>query len=200
MRKIHKDSADYWFENDVHFESRTIFVGSKYVFDDGNESGVDCHLAEALIKGLYLFRRVSDAGSPPVTLILNNPGGSWYHGLAIYDFIKSCPFQVNAEVYGHAMSMGSVILQAADKRIMSPDAKLMIHDGYMGMGEVHPKIFEAWGAECKKTRKRMYEIYQERTGTNKTLKYWERVCAFDKIYNSEEALKEGLIDEILKTY
>lgn len=192
-----KENADRWFDYDIHFESRTLYVGSKYIFEDGGESGVDAHMAEYLMKGLHLFR-LARSTNEPVTIIMNNCGGDWYHGMAIYDFIRTCHFKVNMEVYGHVMSMGSIILQAADKRSMSPESKMMIHDGYMSMADIHPRSFERWAEESKKIRQRMYEIYASRSSS--TAKYWEKQCAFDKFYTAKEAVQEGLADNILEVY
>jgi len=114
--------------------------------------------------------------------------------MAIYDAIKACPCHVTIEVMGQAMSMGSIILQAADERILHPNSCVMVHDGYDSMHSTHPKIFEAWAKQSEKLRKKMYEIYAERSG--KDSKYWEKKCAFDFILDAKQAVSEGLADSV----
>lgn len=183
--KLHKESIDRFFDYDLHTETRTIYVGD-------SDEGVDSLMAERLIKALHLFLAADP--EKEIRIILNSAGGYWTHGMAIYDAIMACTAHVTIEVYGNCMSMGSVILQAADERIIHPNTTFMIHDGYEGMSEVTPRTFEAWGKQSKLTRKRMYEIYSERSG--KSVLYWEKKCSADFIMTAEEAVALGLADKV----
>jgi ATP-dependent protease ClpP protease subunit len=122
---------------------------------DDDESGVDNLMAEYFIKGMHILETTNDK---EISIVMNNPGGDWYHGMAIFDSIKCSPCPTIVKVYGHAMSMGSVILQAADYRIMMPNARFMIHYGYDGRYG-HSKIFERWSDEGKKVNHQMENIY-----------------------------------------
>ena len=189
MSKVVRESIDRFFDYDIHPESRTIYAGCVYSDSEGS-SGVETHMAERVIKALHTFSATPDK---PVKIILNSPGGNFYDGMAIYDAIKACPCHVTIEVFGQAMSMGSIILQAADERVMHPNAVIMIHDGedsYSG----HQRNFEMWAKEGLRIRKLMYEIYAE--ASEKDAKYWEKKCAFDCILPADEAVKEGLADSI----
>jgi hypothetical protein len=84
-----------------------------------------------------------------ITIIMNNPGGDPYHGMAIYDVIRMSACPCTIKVYGYAMSMGSIILQAADYRIMMPNSKFMMHYGY-GTHSNHVRIIENWVNEEKR--------------------------------------------------
>ena len=95
-------------------------------------------MAERAIKALHILDSTAPTGDKPITVIMNNPGGDEYHGMAIYDAIKSCKNHVTIVVFGMAMSMGSIILQAADKRVMSANSRVMIHYGTWGIND-HPK-------------------------------------------------------------
>lgn len=138
MSKIVKESIDRFFDYGIHVETKTIYMGSEEYVDD-QESGTDHKMAENMIKALHVLNLTPDK---PIKIIMNNLGGNWTDGMAIYDAIKASPCHVTIEVMGQAMSMGSIILQAADERIMHPNATMMIHDGqdgYVG----HAKNFEA---------------------------------------------------------
>ncbi len=187
-----RESIDRFFDYDIHVESRTIYLGTVGIDEDGADNGVDACLAERAVKALWML----GTSKKPINIILNNIGGDWYHGMAIYDAIKACQCQVKIQVYGSAMSMGSVILQAAHRRIMHPHSTLMVHDGYDGMGWVTPKTFEAWALESKRLRRKMYDIYAERS--KKPWSYWEQRCANDYILSAERAVEEGLADEVIQ--
>lgn len=74
---------------------------------------------------------VRDPGEP-VYIDINSPGGSVVDGLALYDVIQGLRAKgshVTTRAVGGAFSMGAVILQAGDDRVVTPHAKLLIHEG-----------------------------------------------------------------------
>lgn len=145
-----------WFDHNLDLDTRTIYMGSIAKNWDDYETGVDNFMAEYFIKGMHLLE-TKDAESE-INIIMNNTGGDWYHGMAIFDTIKNSSCYCNIRVYGHAMSMGSIILQAADNRIMMPNSRFMIHYGYNGSSG-HTKIFEKWADEGKRLNYQMENIY-----------------------------------------
>jgi ATP-dependent protease ClpP protease subunit len=149
---------DRWFDLNVDVDTRTIYMGSLDKEYDGSETGLDHVMAEYLIKGMHVLHAKN---SKPINLIMNNPGGDWYHGMAIYDTIKSSPCECTITVYGYAMSMGSIILQAADRRVMMPNSRCMIHYGIDGVVG-HSKIVQKWADEGKRANWQMENIYLDR--------------------------------------
>lgn len=189
-RKFTRDDLEKFHDYEIFVPTRTIYLGSQTTDIDGNESGTDALMAEKFIKNMHFLEQIS---GEPITIIMNNLGGLWYHGMAIYDTIKNSRCHIVIQARGAVMSMGSIIMQAADERVMTAEATMMVHDGYEGFIGI-PKSFEAWGVESKRTRKRMYDIYAERSGQPPS--YWERKCASDFILHAKEALENGLIDRI----
>lgn len=165
-----------WFDCNLDLFTRTIYMGSLSRDYDIGESGVDNFMAEYFIKGMHtLETRNSDK---EINIIMNNPGGDWYHGMAIYDSIKNSSCPCNVTVYGHAMSMGSVILQAADRRTMMPNSRFMIHYGSNG-NYGHAKIFEKWSDEGKRINYEMENIY------------------LDNMMDKEETMGNGHLSKVL---
>src|SRR4051794_724172 len=71
-----------------------------------------------------------DPGSP-ITVIFNSPGGSVLDGLALFDYLRrlrSVGHFVTTMALGRAASMGAVLLQAGDHRVMGENAFLLIHE------------------------------------------------------------------------
>lgn len=198
MAKFIKDDIDRFHDYGVYSPSRTIYVGSEDIDLDGQESGTDAKMAEKVIKNLHILDATSNL---PIIIIMSNPGGDWYHGMAIYDAVKACRSHVTVKVFGYAMSMGSVILQAADKRIMAPNSRIMIHHGYMGMSSDHTKTFEKWAKESRKITEEMIQIYlnriQEKHPDFKRKKL-DQMLNFDTILTAKEAVELGLADEMIE--
>lgn len=195
MARINKESIDRFFDYSVHPETRTIYVGSNEVEMNGEESGTDVKMAEKVIKALHIL----DQKDEPIVIILQNPGGDFYAGMAIYDAIKACQSEVTIKVYGQAMSMGSVILQAADHRQLMPNSVVMIHYGFSGM-EGHPKTVQKWAKEFQRIDKEMENIYLEKIKEKHptfTLEDLQKLLQHDTILTAKEAVNLGLADEIL---
>lgn len=193
--KIVKESLDRFFDYDLHIETRTIYLGDNED-EHGDVAGqVGPLMAERLIKTLILFNQTPEK---PIKIILNTGGGYVTHGYAIYDAIKASPCHVTIEVMGQASSMGVIILQAADERIIHPNAILMAHNGTDSHNMADVINIEKWAEYSKKVdRPRMYEIFAEKS--KRKASYWEHKCVHDFIMTAEQAVEEGLVDKIYDT-
>jgi ATP-dependent protease ClpP protease subunit len=150
--------VDRWFDFNLDETNRHIYLGSTTTNLEGYESGIDYQSSENFIKCIHIL---SNLNKKPIIVTMNNPGGDWYHGMAIFDAIKSSGCKVTVRVFGQAMSMGSVILQAAHSREIMPSARIMIHygtGGYIG----HPKDVERWAQEGQELNILMENIYVDR--------------------------------------
>lgn len=227
--KFKKDDVDQFMDNDIYLPTRTIYMGSALYTEEG-ESGTDHMMAESVIKALHILDNQdvkSRAGEKPIRIIMNNIGGDEYHGMAIYDAIKTCKNYVYIDVYGHGMSMGSIILQAADHRRMTRNSRIMIHYGTFGVHD-HSKSSYKWTDEGKKFDIMMENLFLECIGDKKitTEKYYQLIgrseelegvhhatrkkkinigkkelremLNFDTFFDAETALELGFIDEIIE--
>jgi len=188
--------VEKWFSLNLDLQSRMIYMGSMHTHEDGSEGGVDHNMTECFIKGMHVLE---SKNKKPITVIMNNPGGDWYHGMAIYDAIKYSNCHITIKVYGYAMSMGSVILQAADERIMMPNSRFMIHYGTDGIAG-HTKIFEKWADESKRNNWIMENIYldsmlekEEKEGGGHLAGAISRILAKQKTFEIKSILPEAKI-------
>jgi ATP-dependent Clp protease, protease subunit len=188
VEKFHQDN--------IFFSSRTIYFGGQdSIFGDSGDV-VNSSTVAQLIKNLHIFECMSNE---PITLLLNTPGGSWDDGIAVYDLIKQMKSPVIIIGMGKIYSMGSVILQAGDRRFLMKNSHVMVHDGTEGyVGDT--KSFEAWAKIAKDIRMTMYNIFLEKI-LEKTpsmdLECIEDLCSHDTIFDAEEACNLGLADEVL---
>jgi len=196
-----KEDIDRWFDYSYLSSKRMIHVGSHEAEteNDTGESGTDCQMSEFFIKAITHLNRISSV--QPIVIHMNNLGGDWYHGMSMYDAIRASTAHVYGVCWGHAMSMGSLIIQACDSRIVAPHCTFMIHDGFEGLSGTCKSV-EAWVKYTKKMRKRMYEIYFSRMKPAKsrvTTQKIEELCSHDTIYTADEAVNQGLADWVLET-
>lgn len=172
-----------FFDYSVDMRSRTIYMGSH----------TDEDMAEFFLKAIHVLSYSDD----PIHIIMNNEGGDEYHGLAIYDAIATSKSHVTITVYGHTMSMGSWILQAADERIMSPNATMMIHYGLWGR-EDHVKYYRVHAKECERLSTLMEDTYLEKMPEGFKRSKLKKMLEDESYITAKGAVALGLADRVLE--
>ena len=165
-------------------KERIIFINGPI---DDNVSSVIC--------AQLLFLR-SENPKQDISIYINSPGGIVTSGLAIYDTMEYIRPECSTVCMGQAASMGSLLLMAgaAGKRFSLPNSRIMTHQpsgGFSGQAtdiEIHAR-------EILNLRERLNGIYVKHTG--RSLKDIEAIMERDTFLAPEEALKHGLIDEIV---
>jgi len=62
-----------------------------------------------------------------IHLMISSPGGSVFHGISIYNFLKGAPFEVYTHNFGSVDSIGVVVFCAGNKRFSVPHARFLLH-------------------------------------------------------------------------
>lgn len=75
-----------------------------------------------------LFKADLMAGSGPITVWINSPGGDCIAASQIYNMLMDYPGDVTVKVDGVAASAASVIAMAGSRVCMSPTSLMMIHN------------------------------------------------------------------------
>lgn len=60
-------------------------------------------------------------------LLISSPGGSVFHGLSVYNFLRGAPIEVLTYNFGSVDSIGVVIFCAGKHRYSVPHARFLIH-------------------------------------------------------------------------
>lgn len=128
---------------------------------------------------------------------INTPGGSVTDGLAIYDQVQRLRrkgHKVTTRAVGGAFSMGAVLLQAGDVRIIDPRAKILIHQGSGGMsGDMTVGEQEDARAFREMLLNDVLDILAERSTLSKR-QIKNRWTRKDWYLNADEAVKLGFAD------
>ncbi len=132
-----------------------------------------------------------------IKIYINTVGGSVTAGLAIYDTMQYVKPDVSTICVGTAYSMGAVLLAAGaeGKRFALPNAEVMLHQ-VMGGVEGQATDVKIRAEHILKTRDRLNKILS--THTKQSIKKIEQDSDRDNFMTSEEALKYGIIDKIIK--
>ena len=148
-----------------------------------------------LIVAQLLFLE-SENPDKEISFYINSPGGSVSAGLAIYDTMQFIKPDVSTLCVGQAASMGSLLLAAGakGKRFVLPNTRVMIHQpmgGFSGQAsdvEIHAR-------EILYLRRRLNEILAGHTG--QSVEAIARDTDRDNFLSAEEAVKYGLVDQVL---
>jgi ATP-dependent Clp protease protease subunit len=135
----------------------------------------------------------------PLRFEINSPGGEVPHGLALYDFLRelsNAGHRIETVGIGEVASMGSVILQAGDHRVLTQNSILMMHQP-MQSG---PEDESSWAAidrvnELKRTEKQLLGLLAARATVSRAelRKLWDKR---DLHMTPREAIAYGLCDEV----
>ena len=165
-------------------KDRIIFLGGEVTDDEAN-----------LIVAQMLFLEADDPDKD-ISLYINSPGGSITAGMAIYYTMQYIRCDVSTICIGMAASMGAFLLAAGakGKRRALPNGEILIHQPLGGArGQATEVAIHA--EQLIKTREKINKILAERTG--QTVEQIALDTERDHYMTAEEALKYGLIDEII---
>ena len=152
-------------------------------------------VSASLIVAQLLFLESEDPGKD-INLYINSPGGSVTAGMAIYDTMNYIKCDVSTVCIGMAASMGAFLLAggAKGKRFALPNAEVMIHQPSGGAQGQATEI-QIVAEKILQTKKKLNEILAANTGQP-----YEVICRdteSDNYMTAEEALKYGLIDQVI---
>jgi ATP-dependent Clp protease, protease subunit len=148
-----------------------------------------------LIVAQLLFLE-SENPEKDIHFYINSPGGSVTAGMAIYDTMQFIKPNVSTLCIGQAASMGAFLLAAGEKgkRFALTNSRVMIHQpsaGFQGQAsdiEIHAK-------EILYLKQRLNNLLAQHTG--QPVEVIERDTDRDNFLSAENAMKYGLVDQVL---
>jgi len=168
-------------------ESRIIFLCTDINTDSCN-----------IIKAQLLYLEQLDP-KKDIKIYIDSPGGDIYSGLGLLDTMDYIGPDIVTVNTGLAASMGSILLACGTKgkRKSLKRARTMIHQPLSGSyGYSQASDVEIDAREVNSLKRELYEILAERTG--QVYSKIEKDADRDYWMTAEDALKYGIIDEIIK--
>jgi ATP-dependent Clp protease protease subunit len=166
-------------------KERIIFLGGP----------IDDHTANITIAQLLFLE--SEDPKKDIMLYINSGGGSVYAGMAIYDTMKHIKNDVSTICVGIAASMASILLSGGTKgkRFILPHSEVMIHQPLGGI-EGQASDIEISAKQIIKLRSTLNGLLAKNSG--QPISRIEKDADRDFFMTAEEAVKYGLVDEVLK--
>jgi len=140
----------------IDIKNREIFLHSH--FDAEDEQGVEYRSAIMFEKNIRYLNSIS---IEPILVHMHLPGGVWSDGMGIYDTIRLSKSKIIILAYGSVESASSVILQAADVRVLMPNTHVLIHYGSISVDNDH-KAALSWVQWSEKESEKMIDIFTDK--------------------------------------
>jgi ATP-dependent Clp protease protease subunit len=67
------------------------------------------------------------AGQRDFTILVSSPGGSVFHGLSAYNYLKGLPADISTHNFGSVDSIGVILYSAGRRRFCVPQARFLLH-------------------------------------------------------------------------
>lgn len=176
------------------------------------DSGLDVKKRKIMLSGELtdivaadFIRRMEclEGATREITVHLMSPGGDYTSAMAIHDCIQLSPAFVTVVVWGEASSGAAILLQAADERLMAPNAKMLVHDGQLVLAG-DAKTFKDQAEWYERERVKMHTLVLDRMNRCRakrneySLAISDVAAMFGKetIFSAEDAVKVGLADGV----
>jgi len=125
----------------------------------GCEPGVEHRMADRFDINLNILSGIDSSRAILVKFL--SCGGNWEEGMQMADAVLTCPNPITVLATKHARSMSSIIPLMADRFLLTPSARYMIHRGsYSTDGLDHEA--ETNDEERRMSNARMLRIYATR--------------------------------------
>lgn len=130
-------------------------------------------------------------------LMISSPGGSVFHGLSVYNFLKGSPLEIHTYNFGSVDSIGVVIYCAGSKRFSVPHARFLIHGVKMNFSgqavfdeyQIHEHL-----KQVRIDQKNIARVIADNTG--KSADVLEKDMHDRRTLNPNEAKDYGLVHDI----
>jgi ATP-dependent protease ClpP protease subunit len=200
--------SDVHSHNINHYTRELFLHSSLSPLSDDSEPGVDYRMAVRFNKNLSVLE---NQNSENVLVHMHSTGGNWCDGLAMFDAIRFANSSVTFITYAQASSMSGILLQAADKRVLTPNCEFMIHHGSIALhdnsiavnsavemnNKYMKRMLQIFARRCK-----IGEFFLEKEYTESRIISWIDKKLKDKsdwYMSAEEAVYYGFADGILGT-
>ena len=142
-----------------------------------------------------MFRDELFAGSGPVTVWLNSPGGDCVAASQIYSMLMDYKGDVTIKIDGIAASAASVIAMAGTKVLMAPTALMMIHNPITMAYGNHDDMQKAIEM-LDEVKESIINAYEIKTGLSRAK--LSHLMDTETWMNANKAIELGFADDILE--
>ena len=135
-------------------------------------------------------------GATEFILLISSPGGSVFHGLSAYNYLKGLPVTITTHNFGSVDSIGVVVFCGGSKRFSVPQARFLLHGVVAGFKNerLEEKQLEERLKGLKIDMENIAKVIA--ANTDKTIEEVTDAMLERTTLNPDEAKGWGLVQEI----
>ena len=135
-------------------------------------------------------------GATQFVILVSSPGGSVFHGLSAYNYLKGLPVTISTHNFGSVDSIGVILFCGGNKRYSVPQARFLLHGVAAGFQNerLEEKQLEERLKGLKIDVENIAKVIAANTG--KSIQEVTAAMLERTTLNPEEAKAWGLIHEI----
>lgn len=187
----------------IHLAADPAHAGSGHL-EPGEEPGVEHSMADRFEINMGILREINSERN--ILVMLSSDGGNLVHGLKIFSAIAYSPNPVTVLATYDATSATSFIPLAADRFVMRPPARYMIHKGQYSVSGTQ-ELVTTYEKERVRSLTRMLDIYVSRLHAQGKFHRWGRKKiaqlllrrmeqSLDMWLSARQAVQEGFADDV----
>ena len=177
--------------NEIKVENNDMYIYSEITRELALNFSIELKKLE---KKLLCMSIQFDIPVPEIKIHINSEGGDLFAGLSMSDAIRVCKVPVTTIIEGEAASAATIISVVADKRMITKNSHMLIHQMSTGFWGKYNEFLDEMQNQ-KTLMDIMKKIYNEYT--NITIKELNVCLKKDIYWTPEYCLNNGLFDEIL---
>jgi len=130
-------------------------------------------------------------------ILISSPGGSVFHGLSAYNYLKGLPAQITTHNFGSVDSIGVILYCGGSKRLSVPQARFLLHGvsaNFAQGAQLEEQQLEERLKSLRIDLENIAKVISANTG--KTVEEVTDAMLQRSTLNPEEALSWGLVHEI----
>ena len=131
------------------------------------------------------------------TLLISSPGGSVFHGLSAYNYLKGLPVTITTHNFGSLDSISVIVYCGGSRRISVPQARFLLHGVSIGFQQnmnLEEKQLEEKLKSLKIDIENIAKVIS--ASTNKSIEEVNTAMLERTTLNPETAKSWGLVHEI----
>ena len=150
---------------------------------------------EAYAKFSEELRAFEKAKATEVFVEISSGGGTAYDALAFYSRMRLSPCHITVLVVGLVASAAVLVLAAGDKRLMTKESWVMVHEDQVSKLTARVTEIEKYGRHLR----RMEDQWNRLLADSSTLSAagWSQLHKTETYLTPEDCLRHGLIEEIV---
>lgn len=170
----------------INVEKRLVYL----------EQQIDLTTPTILFERINAVATLSKDSTTPITMIVNNYGGSVHGMFGLYDLINSLPMKLNTIGTGAVMSAAVLMLACGTgTRRLTANTSVMVHQISTWL-QGNAIDINTETSHVNQLQDRLYGLLEKHS--NKDAKFWKKSCKSTNLYlTAEKCVEYGLVDEIL---